>query len=715
MSLESSQIIEKYRKYGFEYKKNYSNNSYLTFTFKSGFFHNAEVVQLGNDPDDKQAINKKIDSLMDLGVSVKTKTYQSFEEIEKSLFEGFFDVSSWKERIQGEYDEYVSGILKSLPEGDNEYSYINAPYDTHSSPIKCDGDIISDILTNVGNDGAQLILVEAPAGFGKTCTSYELIKTLINKDGYPIPFFTEFSRDRQAKIFSHVFIREVDRAFNQVKSHVVEYELKNGRVIMVLDGFDELLSDTATKDDIDNYENAEPMLETISDLLSGNAKIIITSRRSAMFDGAVFNEWVEKYEDKFKFRRFRLNSPRIEDWLSFSRREQLINCGIKIEKLSNPVLLAYLRSLTDDSFSNLCKTPNLIVEHYFSAMLEREQNRQDLLMPPEKQSLLLTKLASDMCSKDYTSDQKEKVVDFFKSECGLLLEDTRKLYSAKNRPTIDSLANTLATHAFFDRSNQGDGRIEFINEFVFGNYIAQDILTSTSEWIASDERFVEPAMSSFEPRTKENRFALWNKLKPMSEFLSESDRFKYEIKMLAGVTSNKFSDTSINSIDINNIDFFDTVCVNNISFSNCSFSNVTFYVDNIKNITLISCKFYDCVVVGEFKNSDLFIFLNCVDNNGFIHEIENQSVDDSDDGINPLAKCIFEKFWNVGSNSFDRLHIPLSSIYKSLQAQGYNKREITKEIKILKKVNYLANASDGGYIAIDKSRLTDIKVLLGRV
>ncbi len=57
--------------------------------------------------------------------------------------------------------------------------------------------------------------------------------------------FFQFSRDRQAKIFSHVFVREVDRVFSQVKSSLVEDELKNGRIVMILDGFDELLSETS--------------------------------------------------------------------------------------------------------------------------------------------------------------------------------------------------------------------------------------------------------------------------------------------------------------------------------------------------------------------------------------------------------------------------------------------------------------------------------------
>ncbi|MGL4351449.1 MAG: NACHT domain-containing protein, partial [Plesiomonas shigelloides] len=222
MILDASQVIESYRKYGFEYKKQYSNYSYLTFTFKSGFFHNAEVVKINKNPSDTEDIKSKINSLNDLGVSAKITEYNSLSDIEEGLFKGFFDVDSWRKRIQAEYYDYVDSVIHSYPQNgkDLTYSYINAPFTLINQSETENTDIIQNIINALDADNAQLILIEAPAGFGKTCTSYELIKKLVDDESKPIPFFTEFSRDRQARIFSHVFIREVDRAFSQVKSNV---------------------------------------------------------------------------------------------------------------------------------------------------------------------------------------------------------------------------------------------------------------------------------------------------------------------------------------------------------------------------------------------------------------------------------------------------------------------------------------------------------------
>lgn len=718
MPITCPEVIEKFKRYGFEYKKTYSNSSYLTFTFKSGFFHNAEVVQIAVNNDDERNINQKISDLEKLGISIKRNKYETISQIEQGLFDGFFDIENWKNRISEEYEAYVASILDRFPKsGKLKYQYINTPYSLNidTIPVKSlDNSIVSNITEELTKKGAQLILIEAPAGFGKTCTSYEIIETLAKKKSTVIPFFTEFSRDRQARVFSHVFVKEVDRAFNHVKSNIVIDELQNGRIVMVLDGFDELLGDNSKNASEEDYDNAEPMLETISELLEHNAKIIITSRRAAIFDGSNFNEWIDKYRDRFSFKRYHIHSPRVTDWLDENRISALQAVGIDLDQLSNPVLLGYLRALKEESFLTLIKSPDQIVEHYFTSMLEREMERQSLPMPPAEQTKILTIIAEHMCEENYTSDSKEKIADLFKTKCSKLLENTRRLYPAKDRPTLDGLATTLATHAFFDRSNQGEGRIEFINEFVFGNYIAQSIINFDGDWLASDERFVEPAISSYTARTTKERLEIWNKLESMRAFLSASDRMSFEIKMLGEIRCNEYDETSVNSINLSDLDFFNNACVKNISFSNCTFSNVNFFIDNIENVTFINCNFYSCHETSIDIRKNSVEFLNCFSNNTFLTSIEKcQEKQEEEIVVDELTLQIFRRFFPVGSNGFERIHIPLSSLYK-LKLQGLNKRDITKEIKRLKRMSLLTDAQDNAYIAINQQKMAEIKQLLGR-
>ncbi len=717
MELCASQVIEKYRTYGFEYKKMYSNRSYLTFTFRSGFFHNAEVVKVASNDNDDEDIDKKLKDLNQLGISAKITEYSTLKDIEEGLFKGFFDVEQWRARISDEYKEYVKSVMLAYPDQveDLSYDYINAPYTVVNSDTQPPAKIVDDIISRLSNDSAQLILIEAPAGFGKTCTSYELINNLISDESSPIPFFTEFSRDRQARIFSHVFVREVDRAFSQVNSEIVEYELKNGRIVMVLDGFDELLSDTHQSESSEDYENAEPMLETISELLEGKSKIIITSRKSAMFDGATFSEWVEKFGDKFNFVRYRIERPDVGDWLGPERQQKIEHVGLNLKEVSNPVLLSYLRFVGEEKFQELCDSPDELVNRYFNSMLEREQERQNLQLTPDEQSALLTMLAEDMCERNYTSESKDKLVEFFKSgRCSSILENARKSYKASERPSIDSLSNTLSNHAFFDRSNQGEGRIEFVNEFVFGNFIAESILKCQDEWMASDERFVEPAVLSYLPRNLREREKLWDSLAPMNEFLSASDRFNYELSMLGEISSATYDQCSIMSLNVQQYRLFESVSVQAISFSDCAFTDIEFVAKNMQDVTFINCKFYGCSIYGDLSNAESFVFLNCFDNNGFINDVEGYKPQEEEEELDELTRLILERYWRVGSAQIDRLHIPISSIYKVCQQQGYTKRQITLEIKRMKSRKILKDATDGEYIAIDKNSIVTIKGMLGK-
>ena len=709
MTIDSHQLISLFRKYGFEYKKSSSGNGFYAFTFKTGFFHNAEVVYTEESNSDD--VEKCLNDLKNIGYSTKKSLFKSLEEVAEQLFKGFFNVDEWKERISYEYGHYCDKMISLLPDGAKNYSYVQVPFEKDNK--KLNSGLIEDILAEINKSTSQLIIIEAPAGFGKTCTSYEILNSLISDDDAPLPFFTEFSRDRQAKVFSHVFVREVDRSFRNVKSDLVIDETKNGRIVLVLDGFDELLNDTSTNktNEID-FEKAQPMLETIGELLTNSAKVILTSRRAAIFDGEIFQEWKDNYQDNFNVVRYKLNSPEVKDWLSAERINKLEESGLDIKKLSNPVLLAFLRSIDDEEFSKLCGQSSKIVDHYFQAMLERERERQDLLMVPLKQTSILSMIALDMCENDYTSDNREKIISLIKNKSLNILEETRHLYPGKDRPTIDALASKIATHAFFDRSNQGENKIEFVNEFVFGNFIANGVIDNHSnEWLASDERFVEPAVQSYLPRDTDDRILLWERLSGMREFLSATDHMKYEYMLCQEVDENVYLETTITGLDFDSAIFFPNQKIKNSVFNECVFSNIVFNFNNFKDVTFISCQFYGCEYDNNNHPYDIS-FLNCSDNNGVINEIESFEVSQNDEDLElQLEKEILSKFMQLGSNSITRLHIYTGVLYK---IDGYTRKQITRAIKNLKERGILESANKSSFTAINRFNVGEVKKLLGR-
>lgn len=704
--------ITLFKKYGFEFRESASSENYLAFTYKSGFFHNAELVSLSPEIRDliEQEMESAVKQLESLGFSTKKSFYKTFEELEKKLFDGFFNVKDWKEKIGLEYKAHCKKILKSLPSENLKYSYIDAPYTKNNKPTE--EKLIEDVCQSLNESGPQLIIIEAPAGFGKTCTSYEIINTLASKNNSgPIPFFTEFSRDRQARIFSHIFVREVDRSFSSVSSSVVIEEVKEGRIAVVLDGFDEILHDSSSNAEArENFEEAEPMLETIGELLTGNAKIILTSRKSAIFDGEVFNEWMERHKDNFKINRYRIEKPEIKDWMPSNRLDKISETEIDISRLANPVLLSYLRFIDENKFENLCSNPELIVDQYFNSMLEREMDRQELRMSPDQQKEFLKIIAGDMCDNDYTSDAKEKLITTIKEKAGHLINSVRQLYSAKDRPTVDKLATTLSNHAFFDRSSREESHIEFINEFVFGNYIAENVIESSGHWISSDERFVEPAVMSYAPRSKNERKSLWDGLSEMKQFLDPSSRIKFECILSGEITEPNYDDIEISSISLKSTSLFNKNHIKNSVFNECSFTNAFFEFSNFEEVTFLNCLFWDC---EHSHQHDQINFYNCHSNNDFLKTLETDDPQDEPAPIlSPVEKYILNKIWPVGSPSIERLHHFTGLIFKT---EEHSKKEITKGIKSLKRRNILQDANNVKFIEINKDKFSEIKSLLGRV
>lgn len=85
--------------------------------------------------------------------------------------------------------------------------------------------------------GAHLVVVEAAAGFGKTCTAYEVYKSFLDNSEYQKPIFTELSRNRDAKQFKYILWSEIDKEKDTTaKQELVVYNIKKGKSLLLLMG-----------------------------------------------------------------------------------------------------------------------------------------------------------------------------------------------------------------------------------------------------------------------------------------------------------------------------------------------------------------------------------------------------------------------------------------------------------------------------------------------
>jgi hypothetical protein len=648
-----AQLVGIYRRYGFTLARTAANDAAIVFTLKNGYFDNAEIVKLDPQFDIKDLFEEFSRS----GYACTVREATTPSAAEQQLFNGFFSVESTKERLQDDYRRFANSLVKLY--GDKAtYQYIKAPYQIDGRPGELD--VPQEVLNRMDVESPVLFLIEAAAGFGKTCTAQE-ISRLLASSAKRLPLYAELSRNRQARIFRYILLDEIDRTFPLLSSRLVQGEIGNGRVSVILDGFDELLRKGEEGED---FDKKEPMLETVSELLTGSAKIIITTRRTVLFDGDEFHQWLERHTNDFSVVRIRIQEPRTSDWLNHDRLEALEQSGLDLNAMANPVLLSYLRCIDDEAFKSASEDPDQIVQSYFEYMLDRERDRQDLRMTVGMQSDVLRSISEDMIRKGYTAEERDYIVKVILENCSAEIEVARSQYSASDKPTREEIANKLASHALLDRSGAESTKIGFVNEFALGNYVAENIV-GDDEWLCDDLRFIEPAVKAYAPRTETARAALFAGLQPTVPFLDKRAHIEITTELVGKLPDN-LSDGSVDDLELEHITVGESV-IRSFQFSNTTFKDCVFNIENLDNVTFLNCRFFGCLVEGGSFGGAVYI-LGCESEPDIAPSLDNSS----DRIAEPLPvdvelmaeNSVLRRFWPAGDHLTQK---PTRPVFKPLR------------------------------------------------
>lgn len=623
MNVNIENLIKVYQDYGFELK--HEGSDILCFLYKKGRYFGVDLIGLDDKDETKRYLDETKLKYSKLGYAVNEKGLLSNKEFEDELFKSFFSYDSTRWRLIKKYQDFISKQTKSLL--GNQYEYIESPYDIVDDMINSDIGLIKMIETILSYEDPQLIIIEAAAGYGKTCAAYEILNLLTKqKDKIITPLFTELSKNRGANIFKYVLLDEIDTEFPTLNSGLVIHEIKNGRVPLIIDGFDELL-DKVNITNIDEsyaFEEIESMLDTIGNLLEKNAKIILTTRKTAIFSGTEFEKWFNKWNNKFHVTRFSLKEPRIKDWLGEERFSQIKEIDFPIQYIANPVLLSYLKHTSFEDFNWQINNPESLINQYFNRILEREKERQNLIITVDKQYEIFKNVARMLLEFDIVVESKEFFKDIIRDQNSKLLEYTRTLYSGQNKPTLENLLDTLATHALLDRKGRNETQIGFINDFVFGIFIGEIICESKIEKIEKDYSFymLDLACTAYKVQHIDNKKKLWEKVNLVTNKLQPESIFNYDIILREKLTRDHlgltlydaaYYNVSFNNYLITNTVFlnclfkncsFDTTIFNGVSFIDCTFDNCRvldeLYLDAPKQISTIKCKVKDCYILEHY-------------------------------------------------------------------------------------------------------------------
>jgi hypothetical protein len=696
-----------YEKYGYDVKKNHSGVRVYIFT--KSIYNGADILDLGEHTQ-VESVKKYYSNQ---GYAVKIKNYQSYEEAEQELFKDFFKADGVLSILKRRYHNFVERLMQHLP-SHSIYEYIDCPYEyTLYNPDKTINyqDFTSiDKNTSIVNKvvdllqhhiGPLFIIIEAAAGYGKTCTAYEILNEFLKINVNKLPFFTELSRDRKATIFKHILLNEIEEQFSRsITSDVVVHEIKSGRIPLIIDGFDELISKDFSFA-ASEFQQVESMLSTIVDLLSENAKIVITSRKTAIFNSEEFLQWMEAKEMAYSLLRISISEPKIENWLNAERLQILDEGDVPVQNFANPVLLTYLRYTQLDNLKEIVLNKKTIVDDYIHFLLDREQVRQNLPIDPDVQLRIFKKLVRLFTEFDIKSTHKDDLKDFILDYNKKILEDALKKYASDKRPTLDQLANTLTNHAFLDRKDNKN--IGFVNEFVLGTLIGENLICGDYQRHRLNfhqeisQSFSLLGLQAYKVQPKDKKEKLWNIYNTYPFSYEQQFFFKIDVD-LANKVERTFKEAAFHDFELEEIIFLNPSQFTDSTFTNCIFRSCIFNPDAFSKVSFVSCKFYDCSYEDEESNqsTDRMSFFGCQTNNNF--DISNEHLEESKlELVNNLEQTLLELHFKVGT--LKARYRTLSQIRSDLK--DYNLKDIDGAIKQLEKQGYILLNGNNSFLSQD--------------
>lgn len=699
-----NQLDELYIRYGYEPKK---NNSARVYLFTKSIYNGADIIKIGSDEiteDLKTTYSKS-------GYAVKVREFRDINEAEDTLFKDFFKADGVISNLKRKYENFVQKLMNNLPEN-TKYQYIKSSYDY--TEYKLDQRETSTLSINANDDGNSLvgrvvkqisdhkgpllIIIEAAAGYGKTCTAYEILNEFISLSSFKLPFFTELSRDRSAKIFKHILQFEIEEQFsNRVDSNLVIHQIKSGRIPLIIDGFDELI----TKDfsfSSSQFEQVESMLSTIVDLLTENAKIIITSRKTAIFNSEEFHNWMIDRDIDYTLAKITISEPRIEDWLSRERLEVINSNNFPVEQIANPVLLTYLRYVKIEELHDMIVENQSIVSRYFDFLLVREQVRQGIPIEPDIQMKIFRKLVRFLTEWDVKSESKEFIKELILDYNKRILEETRRNYTPDRRPRLDQLADILSNHAFLDRKDKGN--IGIVNEFIFGTLIAENLILGKYQQYNSrfyeklSQMFALLAVQAFQVQPKKNKERLWSVFNDYPFNYDPQFFFKIDVDFKNEILRD-YKLATLDGFHLFRYSFSRENQYESTIFTGCTFQDCEFALKAFSNSSFVNCRFFNCTLIanGESYSGCFFTVYGCIDDNGFINEVFGCEAKLEVEIIS-IEKEILDLYFKKGS--LKPRHRQLSYLRNELAS--YDFKTVSKSIHKLETEGYIQLNGDLSFL-----------------
>ena len=142
------------------------------------------------------------------------------------------------------------------------------------------------------DENARLLVVLAPAGYGKTLLTrmfaHRLATAHLASPKNPLPFLLPFGQFRRVAEFEGMILTSIQhKGITDFTAAAFAYLVQRQRCVLMLDGFDELLEERP--------EEAQKNLRELIETLSGQGRIILTARSTFFRTSTDVSDFLQNY------------------------------------------------------------------------------------------------------------------------------------------------------------------------------------------------------------------------------------------------------------------------------------------------------------------------------------------------------------------------------------------------------------------------------------
>jgi len=264
-------------------------------------------------------------------------------------------------------------------------------------------------------------------------------------------------------------------------------------------------------------------------------------------------------------------------------------------------------------------------------------------------------------------------------------------------------------HAFLDRKGETEQRIGFVNEFVLGTFVG-DNLKKYRENFISTERFIDFLLTAYLPRSSSSKKEIYSLLRTtILEYLSEQKR-TYIDNYLSGCIRHDLKGEYVEDIEFRD-QFNDNCTIKDCFFFHCEFYNINFEISLLEQIHFLNCTFHNCNFLTTDRED--LKFFNCDADPDFITEVfeDRQRANSFIPKNNEYEKHVLERFWPAGKERF-MAHRRISTLRLGVASEDTDK--VDTAIDSLIRRGIIIQERGKYSVELNLQYINEIKEILGR-